>query len=208
MRRFTPNVRADATGSCGYQCVGGWFAHDEQESPTARIVDGMLNGRVLFLLSPRLLAEYRAVLLRPKLTALHGFVESEVERLLTELMTNALWCVPKDTGIAPDPNDDHLWALLDMSQPLLVTGDRLLLTPPNGRVVRPVEYVQGFATCCHTGGGLPRRRPPLYDEEVSDNIVKISEPSQASIISPRHRERSVVTHYHKHKFTTQRSHCL
>jgi len=29
----------------------------EQASPTARIVDGLLNGRVLFLLSPRLLAE-------------------------------------------------------------------------------------------------------------------------------------------------------
>ena len=120
----------------------------EQESPTARIVDGMLNGRVLFLLSPRLLAEYRAVLLRPKLTALHGLGESEVERLLTELTANALWCVPKDTGTAPDPNDDHLWALLDHEpSALLVTGDRLLLEKPhsNGRVVRPVEYVQGFA---------------------------------------------------------------
>ena len=48
----------------------------EQESPTARILDGTLNGRVLFLLSPRLLAEYRAVLLRPKLTALHVLGES------------------------------------------------------------------------------------------------------------------------------------
>ena len=120
----------------------------EQESPTARILDGMLNGRVLFLLSPRLLAEYRAVLLRPKLTTLHGLGESEVERLLTELTANALWCVPKDTGTAPDPNDDHLWALLDHEpSALLVTGDRLLLEKPhsNGRVVRPVEYVQDFA---------------------------------------------------------------
>ena len=96
----------------------------EQENPTAQILDGMLNGRVLFLLSPRLLAEYRAVLLRPKLTTLHGLGESEVERLLTELTANALWCVPKNTWTAPDPNDDHLWALLDReSSALPVTGD-------------------------------------------------------------------------------------
>ena len=36
--------------------------------------------------------------------------------------------------------------------------------------------------------------PPRRDEKVSDNIVKISEPSQANIISPRHRERSAAIH--------------
>jgi len=113
------------------------------ESPTARVVDGMLNGELLFLLSPALLAEYRAVLLRPKLVALHGLTEAEVEHLLTELTANALWREPAGKGDAPDPNDDHLWALLDEdAAAVLVTGDQLLLQKPHsaGRVVQPAEY--------------------------------------------------------------------
>ena len=34
------------------------------ENPTVSFVEGMLNGNVLFLLSPTLLAEYRAVWLQ------------------------------------------------------------------------------------------------------------------------------------------------
>ena len=36
-----------------------------KDSPVSRILDAMLDGRLLFLLSPALLAEYRQVLLRP-----------------------------------------------------------------------------------------------------------------------------------------------
>jgi putative PIN family toxin of toxin-antitoxin system len=121
------------------------------ESPTARILNGMLNGAVLFFLSPALLAEYRAVLLRPKLAALHGLNEAEVETLLTELIANALWREPEGKGNAPDPKDDHLWLLLDQEpSAVLVTGDQLLLDEPHSpaRVVRPSDYFRtddGFA---------------------------------------------------------------
>lgn len=99
----------------------------------------MLDGRLLFLLSPALLREYRQVLLRPKLVRLHGLSENEIDRLLTELTANALWREPAGNvpESAPDPGDAHLWALLD-SEPdaILVTGDqRLLDNHLSGRAV-------------------------------------------------------------------------
>ena len=111
----------------------------QPSSPTAQVLDAMLEGRLLFLLSPALLREYRQVLLRPKLVRLHRLGDNEIDRLLTELTANALWREPTENshGSAPDPGDDHLWALLD-SEPdaILVTGDRLLLdNPRSGRVV-------------------------------------------------------------------------
>jgi len=39
----------------------------------------MLDGRLLFLLSPALLAEYRRVLLRPKLVELHRLGADEID---------------------------------------------------------------------------------------------------------------------------------
>lgn len=102
-------------------------------SPTARILDAMLDGGLPCLLSPALLAEYRAVLLRPKLCRAHGLDEAEVDTLLTEITANAVWREPANdaTHAAPDPGDDHLWALL-ASEPaaVLVSGDRLLLENP------------------------------------------------------------------------------
>lgn len=114
-------------------------------SPTARILDGMLRGEVLFALSPALLGEYRAVLMRPKLVGLHGLSEAEVDRLLTELTANALWREPQVETAAPDPNDGHLWALLDCEPAAsLVTGDQLLLAQPHRRapVIRPADYIE------------------------------------------------------------------
>jgi putative PIN family toxin of toxin-antitoxin system len=105
----------------------------QPSSPTAQVLDAMLDGRLLYLLSPALLREYRQVLLRPKLMRLHGLNEDEIDRLLTELTANSLWREP--VGVphesAPDPGDDHLWALL-ASEPgaILVTGDALLLDNP------------------------------------------------------------------------------
>ncbi|MFM8554770.1 MAG: putative toxin-antitoxin system toxin component, PIN family [Betaproteobacteria bacterium] len=102
-------------------------------SPTAQVLDAMLDGRLLYLLSSPRLKEYRQVLLRPKLARRHGLSESEVDRLLTELTGNALWREPNAPphAAAPDPGDDHLWALL-ASEPgaVLVTGDELLLDNP------------------------------------------------------------------------------
>lgn len=105
----------------------------QQASPTVRVLDAMLDGRLLYLLSPALLREYRIVLLRPKLMRLHQLSETEIDQLLTELTVNAVWRAPTPEAAesAPDPGDDHLWALL-ASEPesILVTGDRLLLEYP------------------------------------------------------------------------------
>ena len=43
-----------------------------EDSPVARVLDGMLAARFPFALSEALLAEYRVVLSRPKLRGLHG----------------------------------------------------------------------------------------------------------------------------------------
>ena len=116
-------------------------------SPVALILDEMLSGSLCYLLSPSLLAEYRSVLLRPKLSKLHGLSEADLDLLLVELTANAMWRDPKPASPAPDRGDDHLWALLDAyAGSLLITGDRLLLAnPPLGSsVISPGTCVEDF----------------------------------------------------------------
>jgi putative PIN family toxin of toxin-antitoxin system len=118
-------------------------------SPTAVVLDAMLDGRLLYLLSPALLREYRAVLLRPRLTRVHGLNEMEIDALLTEITANAIWRDPVDDAVnsAPDPQDDHLWALLASdSAAVLVTGDRLLLEKPRpgSSIVTPAGCLEIF----------------------------------------------------------------
>jgi predicted nucleic acid-binding protein len=113
----------------------------------AFILDAMLSGSLLYLLSPELLAEYRSVLLRPKPTKLHGLAEAEADRLLVELTANAMWREPKPASPAPDRGDDHLWALLGAyAGSILITGDRLLLENPPTRssVISPKTCVDRF----------------------------------------------------------------
>lgn len=114
------------------------------ESPTGRIVDGMVLGQFPFLLSTDLLGEYRRVLLRQHILKRHGFKESEVDSVLAEIVTNALMREPASSHAAPDPGDNHLWNLL-ATHPgsTLVTGDKLLLNnPPSfANVVTPRSFV-------------------------------------------------------------------
>ena len=116
-------------------------------SPVTSILDAMLSGALVFLLSPSLLDEYRSVLLRPKLSKLHGLTEAQIDQLLVELTSNAIWREPKPGSPAPDRGDDHLWALLSIySGSILVTGDRLLLENPStqGSVVSPSTWLSDF----------------------------------------------------------------
>jgi hypothetical protein len=54
------------------------------DSPVASVLDAMLSGSLHYLMSPALLAEYRSVLLRPKVTRLHGLpVAGRSRRALT-----------------------------------------------------------------------------------------------------------------------------
>ena len=118
------------------------------DSPVAQILDRMLSGRIIYLLSPALVDEYRKVLVRPKLTRLHGLRATEIEHLVVELATNAIWRDPLDAPPAPDPGANHLWALLaTYPGSILITGDKLLLERPPERssVISPTTYVNEFA---------------------------------------------------------------
>ena len=118
------------------------------DSPTAWILDGMCRGTFPFLLSAALLAEYREVLLRRKIRALHGLGEREVDSLLTTLAANAIVREPAPRTGAPNPKDDHLWSLVrSEKRAVLVTGDRALAEYPPPRIVvlAPRQFVDLFA---------------------------------------------------------------
>ena len=116
-------------------------------SPVVAVVDAMLAGSLAYMLSPSLLAEYRRVLMRPRLGVLHGLEEPEIDRVLVELTANAIWREPDAVASAPDPGDDHLWALLsEHVGATLITGDRLLVEnpPAENRVISPRGWVAAF----------------------------------------------------------------
>lgn len=112
-------------------------------SPVARILDGMLTAAFPFVVSPALLAEYHAVLVRPALRKLHGLSVKQIETILTDLAQHAIVLEPVAGPPAPDPGDQLLWDLLAARAELrLVTGDKLLLNDASmrGRVLTPAEF--------------------------------------------------------------------
>ena len=116
-------------------------------APPARILRVMLGGGILYLMSSDLLDEYSSVLRRPNLARLHGRTNEEINRLLADLVANAMWRDPVVSEDSPDAGDNHLWALLaSHPQALLVTGDRLLLENPPSRasVISPRRFVDTF----------------------------------------------------------------
>lgn len=117
----------------------------EQTSPTAVVLEGMLRGRFTYLLSLELLAEYREVLLRPRIRKRHGLGDADVEALLTDLaLSGSVRDPPPPTGAVPDFGDRHLWALLESdSSVVLITGDAALQqrAPEPGRVLSPRRFV-------------------------------------------------------------------
>lgn len=125
--------------------VAGLLA-SRPDSPVARILDGMLSAAFACVLSEPLLAEYRAVLLRPHLTKLHGLSETQIDTVLTELVQHAVVLTPpaQQAFLAPDPGDQFLWSLLAMRTDLvLVSGDKRLMNTPDmaHRVVLSSAFV-------------------------------------------------------------------
>jgi putative PIN family toxin of toxin-antitoxin system len=116
----------------------------EPSSPTARVLDGMPDGRFPFLLSTALLAEYRQVLLRDKVPTHHGLSTDEIDRILIELTANAIVREPAPSPHqAPEPGDQHLWDLLVVEPGVaLVTGDHRLLNdpPPDVTALPPASF--------------------------------------------------------------------
>lgn len=118
------------------------------ESPTARVLDGMLADRFRFLLSVELVAEYREVLLRQKIRRRHRLSEAEVDILLTDMVTNGtvLDLRPPPAGRRRG-GDDHVWQIL-AAEPsaFLVKGDRALFDQParGARVLSPRSFVESI----------------------------------------------------------------
>ena len=117
------------------------------DSPVARILDGMLSASFPFVVSEALLAEYRAVLVRPRLCKLHGLSEAEVDVILTDMVRHAIVLAPASAEAnpkAPDAGDQFLGDLLATRADLvLVTGDKLLLEDQamEQRVILPQVFV-------------------------------------------------------------------
>ena len=116
------------------------------ESPTARIVDGMLSGRFRFLISIELVAEYREVLLRPKISRRHGLSPSEVDIILTDLAAaGSLVEVEPERARPGKRGDDHLWQILSrVDSSILVTGDKRLFDqqPEGRRILSSQEFAR------------------------------------------------------------------
>jgi len=115
----------------------------QASSPVARILDGMLTAAFPFVVSPSLLAEYHAVLVRPALRKLHGLSVTQIETILTDLAQHAIVLESEAGPPAPDPGDQLLWDLLAGRAELrLVTGDKLLLKDGSmqGRVLTSAEF--------------------------------------------------------------------
>jgi uncharacterized protein len=121
--------------------VAGIITGDAQ-APAARIVDAMLAGAFPFLLSIELLAEYRAVLLRPKIAPRHGLSEEEVDAVLVALASMAAMREPARPEGGEAGVDARLLALVAThDEAVLVTGDRALLDgAPDGRAESPASF--------------------------------------------------------------------
>ncbi|HVS04170.1 MAG TPA: putative toxin-antitoxin system toxin component, PIN family [Thermoanaerobaculia bacterium] len=123
--------------------VAGLLTRDGA-SPPARVLDAMLAGALTFLLSVDLLAEYRRVLLRPKICRRHGLTEAEVDAVLETLAFHGILREPPGALDPPrDPGDAHLFALLAVEpRAILISGDlETLAQVPSGRGLSPRDAV-------------------------------------------------------------------
>jgi uncharacterized protein len=118
------------------------------ESPPARLVEAVTDGHLRCLVSRALVSEYRNVLLRDRVSRHHGLVNAAIDRILLDLVNDAVVREPAAPPVsAPDPNDNHLWALLAaVPRAVLVTGDKRLINeaPKWASVVFPRTAAEWF----------------------------------------------------------------
>ena len=121
--------------------VSGLLTPDSA-APTARIVDLMLDGGLWYLLSEALLAEYRAVLLRPRIVAVHGLAPDEVDEILVRIAT---YGAVREVSVRSSRQDAHLFALLDAEpEAVLVSGDAAALRRARDRGLSPRSLVDSL----------------------------------------------------------------
>lgn len=117
----------------------------EPAAPTVRIVDAMLRGALFYLLSESLLAEYRVILLRPKISAAHGLAVAEVDEILVRIAAHGAL---RETGTATEGprGDGHLFALLEAEPSArLVSGDAQVLRHAGARGLAPKALLEEIA---------------------------------------------------------------
>ncbi len=122
--------------------IGQWMTDLVAREPM-HILDGMRGGLLRFAVCDALLAEYREVLLRPKLKRRHLQDDEKVAAFIAQIAAGAIHIQTQPGPKAPDPGDQMLWDLLASRDDLqLVTGDRLLLknSRMRGRVLTPEAF--------------------------------------------------------------------
>jgi uncharacterized protein len=110
-------------------------------SPPVLLLNAMVTGRLPFVVSADLIAEYRRVLTRSRIAARHGRPSSKVDALLAQLTMTAYLRQPPDDDAPnaddppPDspPGDEHIIRLLAHEpRAALVSGDQVLLDAVRG----------------------------------------------------------------------------
>jgi predicted nucleic acid-binding protein len=122
--------------------IGQWMTELTGGGPM-HILDGMRGGALPFVVCEVLVAEYRHVLLRPKVQLRHQQAEPVVDAFLARLAQRATVLEPAAGHASPDPGDQMLWDLLCARDDLhLITIDKLLLKDRRmrGRVVTPEAF--------------------------------------------------------------------
>ncbi len=95
--------------------------------PPGKIVDALLQGFLVPVMSPATLAELEAVLMRPRLRTLFERVGIEATELLTEFRELAEIIEPNPTDIPVRDENDRIFLALAATRPpveFLITGDR------------------------------------------------------------------------------------
>lgn len=114
-------------------------------SPPAQLIDAARHREIEFLLSRELMDEYRDVLGRERIQALHRRTSREIAAVLAELAAAGTMVAPPLTpDEGPDPDDAHLWRLLRTHpSAVLVTGDKRLIgaAPAWARVVDARQWL-------------------------------------------------------------------
>jgi putative PIN family toxin of toxin-antitoxin system len=116
-----------------------------ERGPPARLLDLVLAGELRAVSEPRILAEYRQVLARPKFELGMTYVSTLLEVLEAVALSVA---APPWPGKLPDPDDEVFLATAWYAQAMLVTGNIKHYPPESrrdARVATPRQFWDLFA---------------------------------------------------------------